>query len=58
MESGWGTEIRKIIFYLTIYAESSLMQWLIFRSGLVLGLWKLYRMTHKKMGTFENPNKN
>jgi len=35
---GWGTEIRKVIFYLTIFW---ILHWFISRSGVVLGLWKL-----------------
>jgi len=39
MESGGGTEIRKVIFYLTILW---ILHWFISCSGVVvLGLWKL-----------------
>ena len=41
MESGGGTEIRRIIFRLTVSVDSSLMQRFILRSGVVLGLWRL-----------------
>ena len=41
MESGGGTEIRKIIFCLTVFVDCSLIQWFILRSGVVSGLWKL-----------------
>jgi len=37
MESGGGTEIRKIIFHLNILW---ILHWFTFRSGVVLGLWK------------------
>ena len=37
-EGGGGTEIRKIIFYLTILC---FLHWFITRSGAILGLWKM-----------------
>ena len=38
MEGDMGTEIRKIIFYLTVLW---ILHWFISRSGVVLGQWKL-----------------